>query len=47
MHLICNMPAPGREVCTEKSVRCESGRVAWGPAGTLPCVSDDRADVAV
>ena len=37
----------GGETCGEKGVRCESGRVAWGPAGTLPCVSDDRADIAV
>ena len=28
-------------------MRCESGRVARGTAGTIPCVSDDRASLAV
>ena len=31
----------------ERNVRCESGRAAQGPAGTLQCVSDDRATLAV
>ena len=35
------------DVFREKGVRCESRRAARGPAGTLPCVSDDRASLVV
>ena len=35
------------ETCGEKGVRFESERAARGPAGTLPCISDDRATLAV